>query len=683
MWTLFLLVALAFGSEPAECSYIVEGYEIVNVGAHKNGMAENGERKSCYKDEEGCVRWCHANRAAGCVGVTSKVVNHKDFYFPVTTIGKSDRKAVEGGRITLMECGSLTPSLSPTKGNSSPTDTPDQTPCLPSDEPGSKISCDRILSDEEKQGFVDRHNHWRNLAALGTFNSKTKASQMPRVFWDSELAEHSKNYSRLCVWEHSGPHGFNNLDYGYGENLYASTHTGMTGAKLSNIGVDSWGLEWKDYNPIDNTCSKVCGHYTQVVWETSVRIGCGVTECSDIDGLSWGGTLVVCQYWPPGNYPTVPYTYASSTTGESCANGVHGGSTGMDSTWTALCNNENEICGEDSRCSLLVETCSSSEPLNGFNTSYACEPAGCSYRVEGYEIENLGSKQNGMTENGKWKYCWKDEEGCVRWCDANRAAGCVGVTSAYDRKGFYFPVTSIAKSDRKLVKGGRITLMECESFSPSLSPTEGTSSPPTDIPSFVPTKLTLTSLPSVIPSASPTNIPSFVPTKPTLTSLPSAIPSASPTDIPSFVPTKPTLTSLPSVIPSASPTNDPTLVSTTLRPSPAPTTEPTRSCIEKRKWTRETATDNCPARFSSKIFGSRACRSSHQDRLQVSLANRLYGSCRSNCVYDYKNIIANGKRAFLYNKRRKCYRYVRKGRCFKKRARRAMRRAKSRAKKLC
>merc|ERR1719357_866695 len=103
-----------------------------------------------------------------------------------------------------------------------------QTPCLPSDEPGSKISCDRILSDEEKQGFVDRHNHWRNQAALGTFNPKTKASQMPRVFWDSELAEHSKNYSRLCVWQHSGPYGFNNLDYGYGENLYASTVNGKT-----------------------------------------------------------------------------------------------------------------------------------------------------------------------------------------------------------------------------------------------------------------------------------------------------------------------------------------------------------------------------------------------------------------------------------------------------------------------
>merc|ERR1719357_602631 len=551
-----------------------------------------------------------------------------------------------------------------------------QTPCLPSDQPGSKISCDRILSDEEKQGFVDRHNHWRNQAALGTFNPKTKASQMPRVFWDSELAEHSKNYSRLCVWQHSGPYGFNNLDYGYGENLYASTVTGMTGSRLSDIGIDSWGLEWKDYNPIDNTCSKVCGHYTQVVWETSVRVGCGVTECSDLDGLSWGGTLVVCQYWPPGNYPTVPYTYASSTTGESCANGVHGGSTGMDSTWTALCNNENEICGEDSRCSALVEICSSSEPLNGFNTSYACEPAGCSYIVDGYEIAKVYSTQNGMTENGKWKSCWKDWEGCVRWCIANRAAGCVGVTSkVVDHEDFYFPVTSIAKSDRKAVKGGRITLMECESLSSSLSPTEGTSSPPTDIPSFGPTKPTLTSLPSSIPPASPTNIPSFVPTKLTLTSLPSVIPSVSPTNVPSFVPTKLTLTSLPSAIPSPSPTNDP--------PSPAPTAEPTRSCIEKSKWTRETATDNCPARFSSKSFGSRACRSSHQYRLQVSLANRLYGSCRSKCVYDYKNIIANDKRAFLYNKRRKCYRYVRKGRCFKKKSRRAMRRAKRRAKKLC
>jgi len=388
-----------------------------------------------------------------------------------------------------------------------------------------QISNDRILSDDEKEAFVRRHNHWRNQAALGTFYPETKASQMPRVFWDSELAEHSKNYSRLCVWRHSSPYGFKHINYSYGENIYASTVTGMSGTDLSNAAVDSWGKEYKDYNPINRTCSAVCGHYTQVVWETSVRIGCGVTECSDIEGLSWGGTFTVCQYWPPGNYPTAPYTFATSITGESCANGVHGGSTGMDSTWTALCNNGNEICGKDTRCSSL-ESCSSSQPLNGFSTSYACEmmptPAptpspftGCSYTViaDGYEIQWLYYTQKGMAENGKWKWCSNEEE-CDRWCYANQAAGCVGVSSDVDRnKGKFFPVTSIADSDREVMAGGRITFMECASLSPTLlplMPPEDPPNPPTLFPTLTTSRRTQS--PNFLPIAAPTNPPAKVAT---------------------------------------------------------------------------------------------------------------------------------------------------------------------------
>merc|ERR1719184_792753 len=157
------------------------------------------------------------------------------------------------------------------------------------------------------------------------------------------------------------------------------------------------------------------------------------------------------------------------------------------------------ICGDDSRCSDL-EVCSSSKPLNGFNTAYACEmmptPAptpspftGCSYTViaDGYEIQYVGSAQNGMEENGSWKYCYNGEEECDRWCYANQDAGCVGVTSDVNgNPGFFFPVTSIAEADRETVAGGRITFMECYSLSPTLSPstlTPSTPSPSTPSPS--------------------------------------------------------------------------------------------------------------------------------------------------------------------------------------------------------
>ena len=65
--------------------------------------------------------------------------------------------------------------------------------------------------------------------------------------------------------------------------------------------MSSWMDEaaWYDYGT--NTCAKgkVCGHYTQVVWRTTKKIGCGkaTSRTSNEVKIYWA-----CQYDPPGNY---------------------------------------------------------------------------------------------------------------------------------------------------------------------------------------------------------------------------------------------------------------------------------------------------------------------------------------------------------------------------------------------
>jgi len=139
------------------------------------------------------------------------------------------------------------------------------------------------------------------------------------------------------------------------------------------------------------------------------------------------------------------------------------------------------------------------------------------------------------------------------------------------------------------------------------------------------------------------------------------------------------------VFPTRSPTMTPTNILTQL-PTPSPTvlltTAPTRSCNEKQIWTKKIALDNCPAKNYYKTFGVYACRSSYQERLVLSLANKLYKVCRSRCVYDYDTIIAGGLGAFRYKRRLKCYRYVTKGRCFTKK-KKQYKAALKRAKELC
>ena len=36
--------------------------------------------------------------------------------------------------------------------------------------------------------------------------------------------------------------------------------------------VNLWVAEEADYNYASNTCSKVCGHYTQVVWAETTKV---------------------------------------------------------------------------------------------------------------------------------------------------------------------------------------------------------------------------------------------------------------------------------------------------------------------------------------------------------------------------------------------------------------------------
>lgn len=139
------------------------------------------------------------------------------------------------------------------------------------------------------------------------------------------------------------------------------------------------------------------------------------------------------------------------------------------------------------------------------------------------------------------------------------------------------------------------------------------------------------------------------------------------------------------VFPTRSPTMTPTNILTQL-PTPSPTvlltTAPTRSCNEKQIWTKKIALDNCPAKNYYKTFGVKSCKSSYQERLVFSLANKLYKACKSRCVYDYDTIIAGGKGAFRYKRRAGCYRYVTKGRCFKKK-KKQYKAALKRAKELC
>ncbi|MEM9327541.1 MAG: pathogenesis-related family 1 protein [Bacteroidota bacterium] len=134
------------------------------------------------------------------------------------------------------------------------------------------------ISQQDIIKIVDRHNYWRAEVNVDP------------IEWSDEMAEVAAKWARElkkdgCAFYHS--------DYGFGENLWKGT----TGYYSIEEAIDSWASEKADYNYSSNKCrrGKVCGHYTQIVWANTQKVGCAQVTCD-------GYTIWVCEYDPPGNW---------------------------------------------------------------------------------------------------------------------------------------------------------------------------------------------------------------------------------------------------------------------------------------------------------------------------------------------------------------------------------------------
>ncbi|XP_007970952.3 peptidase inhibitor 16 isoform X2 [Chlorocebus sabaeus] len=143
------------------------------------------------------------------------------------------------------------------------------------------------LTDEEKRLMLELHNLYRAQVS-------PPASDMLHMRWDEELAAFAKAYARQCVWGHNKDRGRR------GENLFAITDEGLD----VPLAMEEWHHEREHYNLSAATCSpgQMCGHYTQVVWAKTERIGCGSHFCEKLQGVEETNIeLLVCNYEPPGN----------------------------------------------------------------------------------------------------------------------------------------------------------------------------------------------------------------------------------------------------------------------------------------------------------------------------------------------------------------------------------------------
>nr|XP_003404193.2 cysteine-rich secretory protein 3-like [Loxodonta africana] len=136
--------------------------------------------------------------------------------------------------------------------------------------------------------IVDKHNELRRAVS-------PEASDMLKMGWDNEAAKNAQNWANKCIYEHSDKKD-RRTNTSCGENLF------MSSAPTSwSYGIQSWYDESSDfvYGAGPTSPNAVIGHYTQVVWSTSFRVGCGIAYCPNQGVLKY---FYVCQYCPAGNY---------------------------------------------------------------------------------------------------------------------------------------------------------------------------------------------------------------------------------------------------------------------------------------------------------------------------------------------------------------------------------------------
>ncbi len=134
-------------------------------------------------------------------------------------------------------------------------------------------------------------------AALQFQNQARKQVGAPPLEWSSELAKYAQDWadhlagSRSCALTHRPADGrWKRL---YGENSFLSSDGAATPLQASK----DWYSEIKKYKPgpFGPANIGVSGHYTQMVWRATLRVGIGMAQCKK------GQVVIIANYDPPGN----------------------------------------------------------------------------------------------------------------------------------------------------------------------------------------------------------------------------------------------------------------------------------------------------------------------------------------------------------------------------------------------
>lgn len=87
-------------------------------------------------------------------------------------------------------------------------------------------------------------------------------------------------------------------------------HVKAAAQGVTNQWYNSEMTSWEFYgqsNPPSSSSLHDWGHFTQVVWKSSTKVGCFTAKCPAGTVLSFPSWYTVCNYNPPGTYMMLIY----------------------------------------------------------------------------------------------------------------------------------------------------------------------------------------------------------------------------------------------------------------------------------------------------------------------------------------------------------------------------------------
>jgi len=147
---------------------------------------------------------------------------------------------------------------------------------------------------------------------LHMHNAARAAAGASTLTWDPRLESEAAGYARYLASRNLFMHSSRSSRNGTGENLWMGTR----GAFSVESMIGGWLSEGNKFRAgIFPAVSRngnwhEVGHYTQIVWPQTRRVGCAIASNRSFDFL-------VCRYWPSGNVhgqPVGAVRYASSRT---------------------------------------------------------------------------------------------------------------------------------------------------------------------------------------------------------------------------------------------------------------------------------------------------------------------------------------------------------------------------------